>query len=112
MRPGIALVRGFSAVLAASGVHCVLARISPVAVPDAVHGWSAPRAREEVSGVGQGTAEVDVWRASPDLEKLIVGQHSLCEGLLLLLALGSESMGCHAAEGMDFPGRPRGRSAP
>jgi hypothetical protein len=48
---------------------------------------------------------------SLDLEKFIVGQHCLCEGLLLL-ALGSESMGCHAAEAMDFPGRPRGRGAP
>jgi hypothetical protein len=63
-------------------------------------------------GVGQGTAEVDVWRVSLDLVKFIVGQHCLCEGLLLLLALGSESMGCHAAEAMDFPGRPRGRGAP
>jgi len=82
-----------------------------VALRVAVHDWSAPRAREEVSGVGQGTAEVDVWRVSLDLEELIVGRHIRCEDLLLL-ALDSESMGCHAAEAMDFPGRPRGRGAP
>jgi hypothetical protein len=77
----------------------------------AVHGWLAPCAREEVSGVGQETAEVDVWRVSLDFAKFFVAQHCLCEGLLLL-ALGSESMGCHAAEAIDFPGRPRGRGAP
>jgi hypothetical protein len=55
-----------------------------------------------------GAAEVDVWRVSLGLEKLIVGQHCLCEGLLLL-ALGSESMGCHAAEGMDLRHWARGQ---
>ncbi len=52
-------------------------------------------------GVGQGTTEVRVvGRGSLELEELIVSGHSRCDGLLLL-ALDSESMGRHAAEGMD-----------
>src|SRR3712207_3620310 len=51
---------GFSALLARLLVHCVLACTSPVAVRVAVHGWSPIRARDEASGVGQGTTEVGV----------------------------------------------------
>ena len=54
---------------------------------------------DEVRGVGQGTTEVEVGRVSLDLEELIVGRHIRCEGLLLL-ALDSESMGRHVAEGI------------
>jgi hypothetical protein len=48
----------------------------------AVHGWSATRARDEVYGVGQRTTEVGVvvGRVCLDLEELVVGQHSRCEG--------------------------------
>jgi len=41
-------------------VHCVPVRISPVAVRVAVHAWSAIRAWDEASAVGQGTTEVGV----------------------------------------------------
>jgi hypothetical protein len=41
-------------------VHCVLMRISPVAVRVAVHRWSSVRARGEVCGVGEAMSEVSV----------------------------------------------------
>jgi hypothetical protein len=41
-------------------VHCVLARTSPVAVRVALHSWSATRARDEASGVGQGMTEAGI----------------------------------------------------
>jgi hypothetical protein len=64
------LFRRFSMVWRYHFVHCVPARISPVAVRVAVHSWSAPRARDEVCAVGQGTTEVDMWRVSLGLEGL------------------------------------------
>jgi hypothetical protein len=91
----------FSVLLARLFVHCVLACTSLVAVRVAVHAWPTTRARDEVCGVGEGTTVVGavVGRVCLDPEELIVGQHSRCEGLLLL-AQGSESMGRHATEGM------------
>jgi len=52
-------------------VHCVLVRISPVAVRVAVHACSAIRARGEVHGVGEGMSEVGVivGRLCLDLER-------------------------------------------
>ena len=83
-------------------VHCVPARTSPVAVRVAVHAWSAIRARDEASAMGQETTEVGVvvGRVCLDLEKLIVDRHSRCEGFPLL-ALDAESTGSHATEGME-----------
>ena len=79
------LFMGFWALLARLFVHCVLACTSPVAVLVAVHAWSATRARDEVCGLGQGTTAVGVvGRVCLDLEELIAGQHSRCEGLPLL----------------------------
>jgi hypothetical protein len=84
-------------------VQCVPARTSPVAVPVAVHSWSATRARYEIFDLGQGTTVVGVvvGRVCLDLEDLIFGRHSISwDGLLLLALPDSESMSRHAAEGM------------
>ena len=63
-------------------VQGVPARTNPVAV----HAWPSTRARDEASGVDEGMTEagVVVERVCLDLEELIVGRHSRCEGLLLL----------------------------
>jgi hypothetical protein len=51
----------------------------------AVHAWPAIRARDEVCGLGQRTTEVGVvGLVSMDLEELIVGRHSRCDGPLQL----------------------------
>jgi hypothetical protein len=83
------LFRRFSAFLARLLVHSVLACTSPVAVRVAVRAWSAIRAQDEASGVDEGMTEagVVVGRVCLHLEKLIVGRHSRCEGLLLLTLL-------------------------
>jgi hypothetical protein len=52
-------------------VHCVPVRTSPVAV----HGWSAIRARDEASGIGQGTTEVSVVVAEEQSRSRISIQH-------------------------------------
>ena len=56
-------------------VHCVPVRISPVAVRVAVHAWSPIRARDEASGVGQGTTEVGVVVAEEHSRSRISIQH-------------------------------------
>ena len=102
MRPEIVLVfRRFWVVRRCHLVHCVPARTSPVAVRAAVHGWSATRARDDASSIGQGMTDVGVvvGRVCLALEELIVSRHSRCDGLLLL-ALDSESMSRQAADGM------------
>jgi hypothetical protein len=76
------LLLRFSVLLATLFVHCVLACTSPVAV----HAWSSILAEDGSCGVGQGTTEVDVevGRICLDLEELVVGHHSRCDGLPLL----------------------------
>ena len=76
----------FSVLLARLFVHCVLACTSPVAVRVAVHAWSSILAEDGICGVGQGTTEVEVevGRICLDLEELVVGHHSRCDGLPLL----------------------------
>ena len=70
-------------------VHCVLVRISPVAVRlQYMGGRQLVLWMREVCGLGQVTTEVDVWRVCLGLEELIVGRHSRhCEDLLLLALL-------------------------
>ena len=81
MRPDLRSFRRFWVVGRGRFVHCVPVRTSPVAV----HVGSSIRAWDEVSAVGQGTTKVGVvGSVCLDLEELIVGPHSRCDGLLLL----------------------------
>ena len=97
---------GFQLVYAGFGgsgrrfVHCVLARISPVAV----QAWPEIRAQNEVSCARRGMYKVGVGLVpqGPPQGAYRRPANSRCDGLLLLELLDSESMGRHAAEGMDI----------
>jgi hypothetical protein len=56
-------------------VQCVPVRISPVAVPVAVHSWPSTRARDEVSGVGWRMTEVGVELILQGPQSAIVARH-------------------------------------
>ena len=102
MRPEIALVYAVFDDLGVSLCPVRTSAYQPGCSTVAVHLSASIRARDEVSGVGQGMTEVNVvGSVSLDLEELILSRYSRCDDLLLLYSHWIASMVRHAAEGMD-----------
>ncbi len=67
----------------------------------AVHAWLEIRAQNEVCGARRRITKVGVGLVLQGPAYRLPA-NSRCDGLLLLALLDSESMGRHAAEGMDM----------